>query len=448
MYGKILWGVLLFSLLGQPAWSAEVTMEEEAAQTEAAGILPPAIYSEGPFEQSTTTVRLGEILGGKTGYIHPFLSVGELYKDNLFNSESDRESDFITMITPGIWFVLPASRYPLIRLSTLNTSPGGLELSRFRSKAASRIQAYAKYQANILLHDEFDSEDHVNQRAEGFFQYNFRGGLSIDVMDIYELDHDAYGTGISTSLDKFKSNLVSSTVSYEFSPKTRIEGEYGFYTLDYSADRNAFRDREDNSFAGRFFYRFLPKTSALLEYNFIDIDYDEDVISDSEEHQVYAGVEWIATVKSRLRAKVGYGLKDFDATGSDEVENLLAEIQFHHRFTPKSYLELKATRKTNETDIAGTAYSLSHRVQLRYFQTIMPKLMTSANIYYARTGYRGGGTSGDRRDNHYGAGLDLKYTLTRWLVVSGGYDYLKRDSSFSDSDYDRNNVYLNLIFAL
>jgi hypothetical protein len=44
--------------------------------------------------------------------------------------------------------------------------------------------------------------------------------------------------------------------------------------------------------------------------------------------------------------------------------------------------------------------------------------------------------------------LDLKYTLTRWLVVSGGYDYLKRDSSFSDSDYDRNNVYLNLIFAL
>lgn len=450
MFGKILWGFFIL-LLGQPAWSVEVAADK-ATDTEevptAPGILPPTIYSDSPFEQSSTAVRLGDILGGKTGYIHPFLSVSGFYTDNLFSRESNREGDFITLITPGIWAVLPASRYPLISMNTLNTAPGGLELSRFREKATTRIQGYAKYQANIMLHDKFDSEDQVNQRAEGFFQYNFRGGLSVDVLDIYELDHDAYGTGTSRTLDKFKSNLVSSTVSYEFTPKTRIEGEYGFYSLSYDASRNAFREREDNSFAGRFFYRFLPKTSALLEYDFVDIDYDKDIISDSQEHRVYAGVEWIATIKSRLLAKVGYGLKDFDAAGSQEVDNLIAEIQLRHRFTPKSYAELRASRNSNETDIAGTSYILSQKVQLRYYQRILPKLLASANVFYKRNSYHGEGTSSDRRDDYYSAGVDMKYSFTNWMSLSGGYAFIKRDSNSIDFDYDRNNVYLSLIFAL
>lgn len=449
MIGRILWGVLFIFLLGQPAWSAEVTaVTETETEPAAPSILPPTIYSEGPFEQSTTGVRLGDILGGKTGYIHPFVSVGGFYTDNLFNREYDREGDFVTLVTTGIWAVLPASRYQLIRMNTLNTAPGGLELSRFRSKSESRMQAYAKYQANILLHDKYDSEDQVNQRAEGYFRYNFRGGLSVGVLDIYELDHDAYGTGTSRELAKFKSNLASTTVSYEITPKTSIEGEYGFYTLSYDEERNAYRERDDHSFAGRFFYRFWPKTSALLEYDYININYDEDVVSDSEEHQVYAGVEWIATVKSRLLAKVGYGLKDFDAQGSNEAENFLAELQFRHRFTPKSYVELKASRKTNETEIADTAYILSQKIQLRYYQRILPKLMTTANVYYKRNSYRGEGSFGDRRDNYYGAGVDLKYSFTNWLALSGGYQFIKRDSNYIAYDYDRNNVYLSLIFAL
>lgn len=449
MIGRILWGVLLIFLLGQPAWSAEVTVEPTTETEPAApSILPPTIYSQNPFEQSSTAVRLGDILGGKTGYIHPFLSVSGFYTDNLFNREYNREGDFITLITPGIWAVLPASRYPLISINTLNTAPGGLELSRFREKSTSRMQGYAKYQASIFLHDKFDSEDQVNQRAEGFFRYNFRGGLSIDVLDIYELDHDAYGTGTSRTLDKFTSNLVRSTVSYEFTPKTRIEGEYGFYSLNYDAPRNAFREREDNSFAGRFFYRFLPKTSALLEYDFIDINYDRDIISDSQEHQVYVGVEWIATIKSRLLAKVGYGVKDFDTSGSQEAENLLAEIQFRHRFTPKSYVDLRASRSVNETDISGTSYTLSQRIQLRYYQRILPKLLASANVFYKRDSYRGESTSASRRDDYYSAGVDLKYTFTNWMSLSGGYAFIKRDSNFVAYDYDRNNVYLSLIFAL
>jgi hypothetical protein len=42
----------------------------------------------------------------------------------------------------------------------------------------------------------------------------------------------------------------------------------------------------------------------------------------------------------------------------------------------------------------------------------------------------------------------LKYTLTNWLAMSGGYSFVKRDSTNEESEYDRNNVYLNLVFSL
>lgn len=451
MIGKIAWGFFLISLAAWPVRAAEVATQTEVdSQTQAqeTTIIPSTPYTDSPFEQSTTTFQLGDVLGGKAGYIHPFLSAGGFYTDNLFNREFDRKSDFVARITPGIWAVLPASRYQLIHVNTLNTAPGGMALSRFRTKGTSRIQAYGKYQADILQHDKYTSEDQIKQRAEGYFRYNFRGGLSVEVLDLYELDHDAYGTGTSRSLDKFKSNLVSTTVAYEISPKTSIEGEYGFYTLNYDAERNEYRNRDDHSFAGRFFYRFLPKTSAFVEYDYIDLSYDEDVISDSQEHQVYGGLQWIATYKTRLRAKVGYGVKDFDAAGSDEAHNILAEIQMRHRFTPKTYVDLKASRQTNETEIEETAYILSQKIQLTYYQRILPKLLASANVYYKRNSYRGGGDAGDRLDEYYSAGLNAKYSFTNWLALTAGYAFIKRNSNSTPYDYDRNNVFVSLLFAL
>lgn len=446
-------GWLLFVMVffgGQCALAVEPVVEVEAAEVEveATKIVPALAYGESPFEQRTNAISLRDVIGGKTGYIHPYLAIGEFYTDNFFESDSDRQSEFVTRITPGIWVSLPASPYQLVRLNTLNVAPGGLELSRFRSKGKTRLQAYGSYQADILLHNHFDEEDQVNQNAEGFFRYNFRGGLSVELLDIYELEHDTAGSGPTSSLDKFTSNLFETSVGYDISSKTKLEVEYAWYTLGYDDDASQFRDRDDHRISGRAFYRFLPKTSALLEYNLISLDYDENVLSDSDEHQVYLGLEWRQTIKSQWRAMLGYGEKDFDDSARSDVDNFLTEIQFRHRFTSKTYADLRGTRRTNETDSLGADYILSHKIQLRYYQRISAKLLASANLYYRNDDYKGSGSLGDRSDNYYGAGLDLKYRLTRWLSLAGGYSFLQRNSNIQPSDYDKNSVYLNLVFSL
>jgi hypothetical protein len=182
-----------------------------------------------------------------------------------------------------------------------------------------------------------------------------------------------------------------------------------------------------------------------VEYSFINLDYDRNVLSDSDEHQTFLGLEWLQTSKSRWRAMLGYGKKDFDDSSISDADNFIGEIQFRHRFTSKTYVELRGNRRTNETDSQGADYILAHKLQLRYFQRMTAKFLASANVYYSNDDYKG---SSDREDDYYGAGLDMKYSLTRWLKMAGGYSYLKRNSNTADNDFEKNSFYLNLILSL
>ena len=84
-------------------------------------------------------VRSGEIYSKRAGYVHPFLSVGGFYTDNLFNNDTDEKSDWVAVMTPGVWVARPASRQKLVNVNTMNTAPGGLALSRFKTKANNFI---------------------------------------------------------------------------------------------------------------------------------------------------------------------------------------------------------------------------------------------------------------------------------------------------------------------
>jgi hypothetical protein len=438
--------------LGQTGFSCAQEDIQNDAVSDVDPIIPPTVYQTTPFEQRSTTVNIGDVLGGKKGYIHPYLSVGEFFTDNLFETESNEKSDFITRLVPGIWAALPASREQLLKVSTLNTAPGGLELSRFRSASPSRLQAYGLYQGDFNFHSRFSSEDHVKQRGEGLVRYNFRGGLSLEIFDIYDVDYDAYSDDPGGELERFTSNLVRAAAIYEISPKITVSGEYGYYFLDYASDRRDFRDREDHSFTAQVLYNISPKTAVFVEYDFVDISYDEDILNDSELNQFFAGASWSVTSKSRFLAKLGYEIKDFDDSDVNSRDSFIYELQFDHRFTPKTSAQLRAIHQTRETDTVDNDFVVTDRVLLRYIQRFTTKLTGSLSFYYKRDSYHGditvAGDSGKRKDDNFGAGLGLRYNIKRWLVFSGGYEFLKKDSNFDNFDFDKNSVYLNVVFIL
>lgn len=415
------------------------------AQEPESSALPEAV----PLGQERSAQQ---VFGRRAGYIHPFISVSESYTDNLYNTHDDEETDYITTISPGLWLALPGARQPLLQLATSSNAPGGLDLSRFETETERQFQAYGLYRAGIKELKNNPDDNMVTHRGEGMLQYNFRGGLSLEVLDVYESDHDAYDTGLErTQIDKFRSNLVNALLTYQISPKFKLRGDYSNFNLKYEADRNAFRERSDNAFALYAFYKILPKTSVFIQYEFVDINYDQDSLSDSKEHHYFTGLDWNVTAKSRGRVKVGYGVKDFARSGADNRNDLILEAQLDHRFTRKTSMYIKAARKTEETDLVDTQGVLSDNFQVGYTQNLSAKLAASIKATYIHDSYDEDLTIGaqteKRSDDYYSGDLALGYSPKEWLNLGIGYVYADRDSNFTTFDYESHTVYGNVTFA-
>jgi hypothetical protein len=285
---------------------------------------------------------------------------------------------------------------------------------------------------------------------DGLFQYNFRGGLSIDVIDQFQESHDIRGTGISTELDKYSTNLTNLMITYDLSEKFRLRGEYSNFLVDYSDSRNDFRDRVDNGLSGYLFYKVLPKTSFFVEYEFLDVNYDQDTIPDSKEHHFFGGIQWDITAKSKGRFKAGYGEKNF--SGGGDSNDLIFEVQLDHQFTTKTSLKLAATRKTNETTISVTDYLLSTALRAEYLQRVTGKITGSLGLGYRNDSYKGeitiGGVTDKRDDDIYNASLAFQYEFKDWLKADLGYIYTKRDSNFPEFDYTNNTLFFRITGSL
>ena len=275
-------------------------------------VLIPFLAYGDDKDRSTSKGKIsGDIFGKKGGYFHPFISIAERYEDNIFNTPDNEKDDFITVISPGIWLALPGTKKPQLDISTSTFTPGGLVQSRFRPETFRHYQTYLLYSAGLEKYADFSEQDITTHKLEGLFEYNFRGGLSIDVFDQFYRARLPQATLISNELDKYKTNLFDVTLSFDVTEKLALRADYTNYIVDYDAARNDPFDRTDNSLSGYIFFKFMPKTSAFVEYEFIDINYDRDILSDSIEHRFFGGIRWDVTGKSTGTIKAGYGKREF-----------------------------------------------------------------------------------------------------------------------------------------
>jgi polysaccharide biosynthesis protein VpsM len=437
----------------KPFTPKQITQTSVASTLAASKANQPEPVSPQPPANDKTVVAAQDrpseaVFGRQNRSIHPFLSITEYYTDNAFSSNEDKKSDFITVISPGIWLTVPVELEKISTVDTSTLSPGGMSLSRYPPDAFKRYQAYLSYVANIELHSRDSAGlNFVGHKAEGLLQYNFRGGLSLELLDQFEFSHDDFGTGISSrELDKYKTNLLSFIATYRLSERFKLRAGYANYIVRYDDDTYEFRDRDDNAFSGYIFYKFKPKTSLFVQYEFIDVQYKKDTVLNSKEYHYLGGMKWDMTAKSSGTIKAGYGFKDFNESDSEDSRDFIMELQLSHRFTPKTSMTLTASRTTNETNISTTDYILSTRIGVGYVQMLTSKLTADIQLAYTNNIYRQDLTYNDRtdqlNDKYYTASFSLRHKVKRWLETSAGYLFSKRDSNFSDFDYTANSIFL------
>ncbi len=398
----------------------------------------------------------GNIFGGKTGMLHPSLTLSQKYTSNVFKTSDNEEGDFITAVSPGLWMALPGTKEKMVEIDTTNTVPGGLSLSRRKSETFRRYQAYLLYSPEFQKYWDYADEDITNNRVESAFQYNLRGGLSFDVADLYLNGYEPMGEGISNKQDKFWSNLFNLMITYDATDKVGLRVDFSLFSLGYKEDVYSVADRNDNFIAWYTFYRLTKKTFVFAEIEYADISYDIPGLYDSfdsVEMRYFTGVKWDITAKSRGEIKVGYGTKDFDSSDIESAGDFVMELRVDHTFTPKTAVGLTIVRRTNETTINKTAitdtekdtyYTLVNSLAIEYIQKFTERITGNAEVLYMAETYEGAityyGIIKERDDNKYKISLTGKYEFNEKYFAEAEYSHTRRDSNVSFFDYSDNTV--------
>lgn len=386
-----------------------------------------------------------DIFGDKGGRFHPFLMVQGVYNDNLYSTNNNAESDFVTTISPGIWLAFPANRERLLKLSTTTTSPGGLQLSRIKPETNRRHQAYLLYSPEFVLYADNSKHDHANHKVEALFQYNLNSGISFDIIDLYNNREEIAGNGVTDTFYRHQDNLLDFITTYITpSEKLKLQFNYSNYYLEYDDSAVTYRDRTDNTFGASVFYKFWPKTSIFLEYNRADIEFDTDSTNNSIENRYYAGVHWEMTAKTKGAIKLGYTDKDFDSASVTDQDGFSLEIQTQMNLTSKRALQINGYRKFHESDFAGASSFMSTGIDIGLLQKFTEKWSGTFTIFYEVNDYNGF----DREDDYYGLGPAIRFEPKKWMTFDMGYMYYNNDSNVTSYDYESNLIFLRGTISL
>ncbi len=385
-------------------------------------------------------VETSDLFGAATGYVHPSLEISEKYTDNFDQSANNEDGDWITTVSPGIWLALPATDRKRFSIVSSNDAPGGQGVSRFQGEDFYGFQGSAFYRADIENYAEHTDEESTKHTGQGVLQYSFAGGLTLEVSNVYVADYDNQAKTGSDEKEEFKSNLASAIVFYKVGEKLKLRAGYSNYTLDYDKSDSLFKERTDDQLSAYVLYKILPKTELFLQYDYIDLDYDRDVLGDSVENHLFAGVKFDSNARISGHLKLGYGRTSVDVADNNTYEDLIGDASLSYGFLERSSITLTGRQRVNVSTERDFQNILHRRIGLSFNHPLTQKLAVVLRTGYGRDEYREDSERTGRIDHTASAGIKFNYDMQQWLRLSLGYDYTDRDSDIATNEYRENAV--------
>jgi hypothetical protein len=362
------------------------------------------------------------------GTFYPNAGLDVYYDDNLLSQESDTIDSMVTVLSAsGREEVYgDASNFALeagLDRAWYNSSPDDnyLDGRLFGEMAffpSSRVSASAKG-GYWRMHEDRGTT-------------TLQGGLATlqDEPDTYDLWSIEGGFGYG--------------VDEVGAPKIELRASYQM--RDYTNNRRItqFRDRDTALLGATFKYMLMSATSLLVDGQYQAFDYNRDEAQlDSEEYRLLAGVTWEATAATTGYAKLGWQKKSFDSSSRKDDDTPSWDVGV--KWSPLTYsaFGLNTERKFDETNGVGNVVD---RRETRLSWQHAWKTHLSSNVYYSIGKEEYSGSS--RTDDIDSIGLTLDYSMREYLDWQLYYTYRERDSSTTGLDYDRNQLGLQVNFAL
>ncbi len=395
-----------------------------------------------------------DLFGSQGGYIHINAMVQGEYTDNLYNVDENKTTNFLTTLSPAIWFTVPRKKDIPVSLAPNNTSPGGLSLQIKDYEGTDRYQAYALGGLDFEMYSEDSDLNTINGIGEGMFRYNMRGGLSLMLVDRFTHDADRFDIGSDFGIyeNKYDSNVLMATADWNITEKLRVKFDYSNFFLDYDEEVDAFKERADNAFDLYGYFNYSVKTALFLEGKFVDVQYDTATINDNQQAFFFGGIKWDTTEKVALMAKAGVQNKEFensDATTAarDDYSGFSLDVQAVYKATEKTKFTLDMYRTNEETDSTLASDKTVLGANLGYNQKFTEKISGSFGAKFEDAEYTQL-VEQDRDDTTFSLKPAAQYLFREWLMGEISYQFEQRDSTDDLFDFQTNTFFANIKFAL
>lgn len=359
-------------------------------------------------EEGFAPLQVGPVI------VNPALTLKETWRDNVFSTENDTESDFVTSVSPEVVLRFPFRMHEL-------------------SAGAS---------ADFLMYS--DNSDLDTETFEFFGRGDFTIGdrVQLKLWDVYLDGEESPLDSPNGTTDPYTSNTAAFSGRYALADVSKVQLDYTRTSLDYPD--SDYRTRNEDLVALYLYYRVMPNTLAFVEYDFKNVAYDDSDFMDSTSHSGLVGATWEISQGTNGTAKVGYAAKNYAEASLDDYSTWTASVDLKHQLTELASLRLRAMRDVNEPKYVDTRYYTTTGVTATFVYRFLDRLSGSVDAGYGVDTYSNAlpGQDSAREDKTARFGVGAKYSFNSWLDFALNYGHTNRDSNIDGADSAENAVSL------
>lgn len=358
--------------------------------------------------------------------VTPFFEADGLYRSNIFQTTTDKKSDFITLLTPGLRVELPV---------------------------AGRHRLSLGYLGAYYIYSKYSENSHYDQNISLDAMFNLRSGLTLRMGNMLRLATEEQNSDFSRQR-RYTRTTPYLTASYALADRWKAEAAYQYDTLIFTEAVNDVNNYNQHNTSLTLYYRFLPKTAALIQYIFTYRTYPDFSVDNNYSHSPLVGLTWDPSAKLSGTVKFGYTFKTYEteqANRNNSPDGWACSVQLLYRLDRSTNITLTGQRSfQDDADYLNSPYTSSGVWLTLNREWHYLKLASYATFYYINNDYLnrtidpGTGTSVRRDDNLVGAGVGLSRSLTRWLRARLDYNYTNRASNFFGYGYNEHRFMFGL----
>ena len=360
-------------------------------------------------------------------WFSPLLSIREEYDDNIYLTDTDEKSDWITTISPGFTIEPRTTKHKFT----------------------------FDYRADLKFFADCNGENNYNHTTNAVAEFLFNK-VRFELANAFRYFSDRAGSE-DTNRTARTQDYVRTLVTFDFN-KLDLSLGYNYRLENYRSDDaiGAFRDqaltykdleRDEHEGEIEAAFKLWPKTALLLSGVYGTIDHDTGKKSDSDYFDALVGLRGQPTAKCTVEGKIGYRGQDYKDYDND-FESVIFRGNLIEEFTSRDILRLDFLRTSNETNYKDNAYYQCTFIGAGFKHGFTDRLFGNIDFSYSRNSYPTKTTEGTetakREDDFWSGGVGVSYELPKGVTADVKYEYSSRDSNFSTFDYKNNRVSIGL----